>query len=120
MTPQQLDLVESSLAAVAPRLDDLVGAFYERLFALEPSARSLFGADVATQRRKFGAELAFVVTSLRHHRGFVDAAESLGRHHGELGVRPEHFRTGGVALVDAFAATLGDAWTPELSEAWRV
>ena len=120
MTPEQLDLVESSLAAVAPRMEDLVEAFYERLFELEPATRRLFGDDLTAQRHKFAAELAFVVTGLRHRPGLVTAAESLGRHHGDLGVRPEHFRLAGFALVDALAVTLGDSWTPELGQAWRL
>ncbi|MET0324807.1 MAG: globin domain-containing protein [Ilumatobacteraceae bacterium] len=120
MTPQQVDLVEASLATVGPHLDDIVRAFYDRLFELDPTTRPLFAEDLTTQRVKFGHELAYIVTSIRHHDRFVDETDVLGRHHADLGVRPEHFRTAGRAVLDAFADVLGDAWTLELADAWRL
>ena len=120
MTPEQLDLVESSVAALGPVLDDVVEAFYDRLFELEPATRQLFGGDLVAQRTKFAAELAFIMTTIRRHETFVATASDLGRRHGELGVHPEQFRSAGVALLDAIAGALGPAWTPELSDAWRL
>ena len=120
MTPEQLFLVESSVAALGPVLDDVVAAFYDRLFELEPDTRELFGGDLVMQRVKFAAELAFIMTTIRRHDAFVATASELGRRHGELGVQPELFRTAGIALLDALAGVLDDEWTPALSEAWRL
>jgi nitric oxide dioxygenase len=120
MTPEQLDLVESSLVAVGPRLNDVAAAFYVRLFEIDPSARELFGVDPAVQRTKFASELAFIVSVMRRHVAFIDTAGELGRRHAASGVGPEHFRTGGVALLEVLAVTLGDAWTPAVADAWRL
>lgn len=120
MTPEQVDLVESSVAALGGRLDDVAVAFYARLFAVAPETRSLFGGDPARQRAKFVSELAFLATVIRQHDRFVTTADDLGRRHGAVGVRPEHFRPAGEALLEAMAETLGPAWTPELELAWRL
>ena len=56
MTPEQLFLVESSVAALGPVLDDVVAAFYDRLFELAPDTRVLFGDDLVVQRGKFTAD----------------------------------------------------------------
>jgi len=120
MTPEQLFLVESSVAALGPVLDDVVAAFYDRLFELAPDTRVMFGDDLGVQRGKFAAELAFIMTTIRRHETFVTTASDLGRRHGELGVHAEQFRTVGVALLDAIAGALGPAWTPALSDAWRL
>lgn len=120
MTPEQVDLVEWSVTALGPRLDEVVVAFYDRLFELDPATRLMFAGDLAAQRAKFASELAFMVTTIRRHDEFVAVAHHLGMHHDDLGVRPRHFRTAGVALLDALAATLGDAWTPAVRDAWRL
>jgi len=94
MTPEQLDLVESSLVAVGPRLDDVAAAFYVRLFEIDPATRELFGVDPVAQRAKFASELAFVVSVMRRHVAFIGTAGELGRRHAASGVGLEHFRTG--------------------------
>ena len=120
MTPEQLFLVESSVAALGPVLDDVVAAFSNRLFEIAPETRDLFGGSLVAQRAKFAAELAFIVTTIRRHDSFVATATELGRRHGALGVQPEDFRRAGAALLDALAGALGPDWTPALSEAWRL
>ena len=120
MTPEQVELVETSVVGLGPRLDDVVAGFYERLFGLEPDAQNLFAGDLQAQRAKFAAELAFIVTVIRHHDAFTSTARVLGRRHAELGVTARHIRSAGRALLDALAATLDGEWTDELATAWRL
>jgi hemoglobin-like flavoprotein len=120
VTPQQVELVESSVVALGSRLDDLGTGFYDRLFALEPDVRRLFTSDLVAQRTKFASELAYIVTVIRRHDVFESSAHELGRRHGELGVEPGHVRSAGRALLGALEATLGDRWTDELATAWRL
>jgi nitric oxide dioxygenase len=119
MTPEQLDLVEWSVAALGPRLDVAVATFYARLFELDPTASALFSGDLDEQRAKFTGELTVIVGTIRQHRRFAAVAHELGDHHRALGVRAAHYRVAGTALMDAFAGTLGDEWTPELADSWR-
>lgn len=119
MTPEQLVIVESTVAALGPRMDDVTAAFYARLFELDPTTRAMF-SDPVDQRVKFAATLAHIVTSIRHHDDFVAAAAELGRHHGDLGVRVGHYRTAGVALLESLASGVGAAWTPSVEAAWRL
>lgn len=119
MTPEQLVIVESTVATLGPRMDDVAAAFYARLFELDPATRAMF-PDPVDQRVKFAATLAHVITSIRRHDDLTTATEALGRHHGELGVRAGHYRVGGVALLGALASTVGPAWTPDVDEAWRL
>ena len=120
MTPEQLDMVELSVEALGARLDQVAADFYRRLFDLDPSTRSLFESDPAAQQEKFASELAFIVRSIRRHDRFVTVTHELGARHAEYGVRAPHFRIGGVALLGALEAALGDAWTPATGDAWRL
>ena len=118
MTPEQITLVERTLTELTPRLDALAAGFYQRLFAADPALPALFSADPADQRAKFVAELDQIIRSIRDHPAFLDRAGHLGAEHEGYGVRPRHYRTAGLALLDALAATLGDRWTVEVAEAW--
>ncbi len=52
MTPEQVDLVQSSFAKVAPIADAAAGLFYNRLFEIAPQTKLLFHSDMAEQGRK--------------------------------------------------------------------
>jgi nitric oxide dioxygenase len=119
VTPEQLVIVESTVAALGPQMDDVAAAFYARLFELDPATQAMF-PDPVDQRVKFAATLALVATSIRRHEKLAAATEELGRHHGALGVRAAHYRTGGIALLGALADSLGPAWTTAVEAAWRL
>jgi nitric oxide dioxygenase len=118
VTPEQITLVERTLTELTGELDALAADFYRRLFAADPAVPALFSTEPAEQRAKFVAELDQVIRCIRDHPRFLSRAEHLGAEHEGYGVRPRHYRTAGVALLDALAAALGDRWTVEVAEAW--
>jgi hemoglobin-like flavoprotein len=120
VTPEQIALVEETIAVLAPSLDDVADEFYRRLFAADPAVRKLFTTDLATQRTKFAAELAEIMGALRHHDVFLERAETLGGNHRGYGVTAAHYRTVGVALLGALARALGEMWTTDVEDAWRL
>ena len=48
----------------------------------------------------------------------VPAVQALGRRHAGYGVREEHYATVGAALLWTLDRGLGDAFTPEVRDAW--
>jgi hemoglobin-like flavoprotein len=120
MTPEQIELVESSIAALGGRLDETATVFYQRLFELDPSLRDMFSHDLAAQQRRFGVELAFIASSIREHDRFVHAAGELGARHVGYGVRASHVRTAREALLDALRTIFGNGWSASLEQAWSL
>lgn len=120
MTPEQIGIVEATMAAIEPQLDALSADFYTRLFALDPTLRTLFTADPGEQRVKFSAELAGIAGVLRRHGDFLAETTALGERHVDYGVRPTHYRTAGIALLDALADALDTSWTSDVERAWRL
>jgi hemoglobin-like flavoprotein len=118
VTPEQIALVERTLAEIEPELDAIVADFYRRLFAADPSVRPLFDANLAAQRTKFVAELEHILRSIRDHDAFRTRAALLGAEHERDGVRPRHYHTAGIALLDALAAALGERWADDVAQAW--
>ena len=118
MTPQQIELVQSSFAKVVPIAPQAADIFYARLFELAPPVRTLFKGDMAEQGRKLMAMLATVVNGLTRLETIVPAAQQLARRHAGYGARPEHYPVVGAALIDTLEKGLGPAFTPEVREAW--
>ena len=52
MTPQQIALVQTSFARVAPIADTAADLFYGRLFEIAPEVRRMFPDDMARQKKK--------------------------------------------------------------------
>lgn len=118
MTPRQIELVQSSFNLVTPILESATMMFYDRLFQLDPSLRRMFHGPLDGQARKLAHVLTVVVKGLSRPQQTLRAVEELGRRHLTYGVQPEHYATVGAALLWTLQSGLGEAFTPEVREAW--
>jgi len=118
MTPAQITLVEDTMTSID--VDQLAGDFYRRAFATDPTLMEMFTSDPDVQRTRFGAELAEIVRSIRTLDSFGPSVRSLGAMHREYGVRAAHYRLMGGVLLDSLASALGESWTAETAEAWKL
>ncbi|CAN5455107.1 globin family protein [soil metagenome] len=119
MTPEKIVLVQESFAKVAPIADQAAVLFYDRLFEIAPEVKPMFhDADMAEQRRKLMATLGVVVTGLTRLETILPAASALAKRHVTYGVKDEHYPIVGSALLWTLEKGLGEAWNPELADAW--
>jgi hemoglobin-like flavoprotein len=118
MTPDQVKLVQESFAKVVPIADQAAGIFYDRLFEIAPSVKSMFTGDMAEQRRKLMTMLAAVVNGLGNLESILPAASALAIRHVSYGAKTEHYPVVGSALLWTLEKGLGDAWTPTVADAW--
>jgi hemoglobin-like flavoprotein len=118
MNPTQIKLVQDSFAKVAPISEQAAVLFYGRLFEVAPSVRAMFPDDMTEQRKKLMATLAVVVNGLTNLEAILPAASALAKRHVDYGAKPEHYPVVGGALLWTLEKGLGEAWTPEVAEAW--
>jgi len=118
MPPAQIDLVRSTWEQVMPIADTAAELFYGRVFEMEPTARRLFGTDMADQRRKLMQTLAVAVAALDKLETLRPALEGLGRRHVEYGVQDHHYDLVGAALLWTLEQGLGDGFTGPVRDAW--
>ena len=118
MTASHVALVQRSFDQVRPILEDAALLFYERLFELDPSLRSLFRSSREAPAQKLAQALTVVVKGLENPAQLRGAIEALGRRHAGYGVRDEHYTTVGEALIWTLERGLGRAFTPEVRAAW--
>ena len=118
MTPQQIDLVQSSFAKVAPIADAAAALFYGRLFELAPGVRPLFHGDMTDQGRKLMMTLGVVVNGLKNLDAIVPVAQALAVKHVGYGVQAADYAPVGEALLWTLQQGLGEAYTTEVEAAW--
>jgi hemoglobin-like flavoprotein len=120
MTPDQIKLVQTSFAQVAPIAATAADLFYGRLFEIAPQLRPMFPADLTEQKRKLMAMLGVAVSGLSHLDSILQAVRGLGRRHAGYGVKAEHYAPVGAALLWTLDKGLGTAFTAEVHEAWAM
>jgi len=118
MTPQQVELVQTSFQKVVPIAGTAADLFYDRLFEIAPETRAMFPADITEQKKKLIAMLATAVTNLHKLDTILPAVKELGQRHKGYGVTAGHYAPVGAALLWTLEKGLGDAWTPETATAW--
>ena len=118
MNSQQVALVQQSFEKAAALGEKVAEIFYDELFAIDPSLRSMFKGDMHEQRQKLLAALALVVRSLHAPEKILGPVQKLAIKHVDYGVRPEHYTYVGNALLRTLKKGFGREFTPELRDAW--
>ena len=95
----------------------VAATFYRRLFELEPALRPMFRGDLEGQGRKL-VEAIGMVGALHRFESLRPTLRDLGRRHALYGVRDRHYDTVAAALLWTLAQGLGDAFTPDVRDAW--
>src|SRR5215469_12555394 len=118
MTPEQIELVQSSFERLGPDPAALATRFYQELFGRDPGLRPLFTTDLALQKVRFAAKLTEIVQAIPRLDELLAQTRALGARHAGYGVRVADYNTVGEALLAALAAVLGDGFDPATREAW--
>jgi hemoglobin-like flavoprotein len=116
----QQELVRATFARLAV-MPEVAGAlFYERLFAANPSFRSLFKSDMRIQGVKLMTMLAMVVYNLHEPGQVLPAIRDLGGRRVGYGVKLADYDALREAMLWTLEQALGEDFTPAVREAWTV
>lgn len=119
LTESEIALLRESYALLAENAEAAGATFYSKLFELAPEVRSLFRADIRNQGMRFFGALKAILDKLEDPRSLDESLRHLATGHAAVGIRVEHFKPMGEALIETMRATLGDDLTPEAEAAWR-
>lgn len=118
MTPAEIALVQRSFGQVALDKERVAARFYERLFVLDPSLRTLFKGDMVVLGQKLMSTIATAVSHLKQPQAVAPTVQRLGQKHRGFGVKEAHYGLVGQALVWALEQQLGASFTPDVKAAW--
>lgn len=115
-------LVQDSFELVKPIAPAAAEIFYTKLFELDPKLKPLFPTKkkgaMAEQGNKLMTMLASAVAGLSALDKLIPVLQDLGKRHVAYKVEKSHYDTVGSALLGTLEAGLGEAFTPEVKEAW--
>jgi hemoglobin-like flavoprotein len=118
MTPEQKQQVRESWAKVLPIQETAAELFYNRLFEQYPEVRPYFQGDMKEQGRKLMAMLNTAVNALDNLEVLLEPLKASGKAHKGYGVKPEDYDKVGASFLWTLQQGLGDAYTPEVEDAW--
>lgn len=118
MTPQQIELVQTSFKKVVPIAGTAADLFYGSLFEIAPDVRPMFPEDMKEQKIKLMSMLGTAVTNLHKLETILPAVKALGERHKGYGVTAAHYAPVGAALLWTLEQGLGADFTPEVKAAW--
>jgi hemoglobin-like flavoprotein len=112
-------LLRKSFDLVVERQPKLTPRFYEILFSRYPQARPLFGRNAQeSQAQMLQEALVAVMDHIEDASWLEQTLGAMGKKHVEYGVTDEMYDWVGASLLATLAEVAGDAWTPELAQAW--
>ncbi len=120
MTPEQITLVQSTWQQVAPAAGDVAALFYGKLFEVDPKYEALFTGDMKSQGRKLMTMIGTAVSSLTKLDSILPAVQALAVRHVGYGVSAPDYAVVGTALLWTLKEGLGEAFTPDVEEAWTL
>ena len=119
MTPDAIDRIRASFAALTPQLGAVCATFYDRLFDVAPEVRRLFAPDMTRQRGHFEAALALLLRNVTMLDVLGPSLMALGAEHVSYGTRAEHYDVARQCLIYAIRQHAGDAWSDQLERDWH-
>ncbi|HEX2679205.1 MAG TPA: globin domain-containing protein [Polyangiales bacterium] len=112
-------LLRSSFELVVERAPDVTHRFYDIFFERYPQVRPMFNRNSRDKQEQMLTQaLVMVMEHLEDAPWLTRTLESLGEKHVHYGVKNEMYGWVGECLLAALAGAAGEAWTPELEQAW--
>jgi hemoglobin-like flavoprotein len=118
MNAQQIALVQKTFERIEPIAQETGDLFYNRLFEIDPGVKPLFKGDIKKQALMLMTVIGLAVRGLDRPESIADSVKALGQRHHGYGVRVPDYNTFGAALIWALQQSMGDAFTPDVRDAW--
>jgi len=119
MTKEQISLVKKTWNIFREIDPVLVGdVFYSKLFFDMPHLENLFHNSKNTQAKKLVDMLSVIVGRLDNLEELMGEIQQLATRHVQYGVKEQHYKAVGTALLWTLQQGLGKDWDEKVKEAW--
>ena len=115
---EQINLVKTSFNKFVPEAESLAQIFYERLYEVAPTVRSLFNGDPQQRQEKLWHVLKSAVNGLNDLEELIPKVQDFGRRYIGHRVKEKDYERVGEALLWTLEQKLGRNFTPEVQKAW--
>ncbi|KAF2211768.1 hypothetical protein CERZMDRAFT_112463 [Cercospora zeae-maydis SCOH1-5] len=121
LSQEQVKIVKATVPVLQQHGTDVTKLFYKNMLSERPELNNIFNQTNQVNSHQAGA----LAASLYAYASHIDdlgalspAVEKICHKHASLYIQPEQYGIVGEGVLRAFATILGDAFTPEIHEAW--
>lgn len=118
MKTTDIELVQSSFAAIYARKAELADRFYFHLFSQAPDVEHLFGSNFSKQKEMFASMLTYCIKGLTDQKNMDLVGGGLARVHARLNLGEREFAFARGALLASLQDVMGEKLSQEQSDAW--
>ncbi|MHC4909785.1 MAG: globin domain-containing protein [Planctomycetota bacterium] len=118
MTEATLNLLRTSFNLLAPRGEELMERFFDKLFGERPELRPLFPEDLTELRSHLLASIVLVMENISDPGSLKAPLQQLGARHEAYGAVGEHYPIFRNTLIATMNEMAGAAWTTGHTDAW--
>ena len=119
MTDEQILQVKRSWRYFRTLDPFLIGdVFYSKLFLDAPEVKHMFHTSREEQSKKIVDMLSLIVGHLHVIQEVNEDIIQLAKRHVQYGVKAQHYKFVGTALLWTLEQGMGNDWTPKVKDAW--
>jgi len=121
MTKEQILMVKRTWSIFREIDPVLIGdVFYSKLFFDIPQLENLFHTPKEDQSKKLVDMLSVIIGRLDNLEELTEEIEQLAIRHVQYGVKEQHYKAVGAALLWTLQQGLGRDWNEKVRQAWTV
>ena len=118
LTTQEIDLLRRSFLILGVENAFAGELFYKHLFSDRAELEKMFVTEIASQSEKLTNMLGMIVSQLHNMPGLLSLVTDLAQRHVVYGVKAEHYRFVGEALLKTLGEVLGAEFSSSVEDAW--
>ena len=118
MTDRNILIIKTTWSYTITQPDVAGELFYQKLFEMDPSLKSMFPNDMDAQIQKLIDMITYMVTHLQTMQDIQKQIDAMAIRHAGYGVKKEHYQLVGTALLWMLESRLDELWNDEAKDAW--
>lgn len=118
MRPEQIEIVQRTMACIDGRSELFARTLYDRLIEHRPGAATLFSGDRMSREEHLGAMMNAVVAALHRIDSLRPTLRGFGMRHRLYEVRAADYEAFGSAMLATVKSLLAADFTAEVETAW--
>ncbi|KAM3425400.1 Flavohemoprotein [Cercospora zeina] len=121
LSQEQVKIIKATVPVLQQHGTDVTRLFYKNMLSERPELNNIFNQTNQVNDHQAGALAASLYAYATHIDdlgALSPAVEKICHKHASLYIQPEQYGIVGEGVLRAFATILGDAFTPEIHEAW--
>ncbi|MGY3572758.1 NO-inducible flavohemoprotein [Vibrio paucivorans] len=118
---QHIEVVKSTIPLLESAGPALTKHFYQRMFSHNPELKDIFNMTHQHTGRQGVALFEAIAAYAKHIENLAaltSAVERIAHKHTSFNIQPEHYQIVGLHLIETLRELAGEAFTPEVEEAW--